>query len=283
MTRPGAEALNKPLFVIGLDREPAGLPFVFSVIIGANGGGSKIAAVVSDQLESVSDLHQFEILDALKVSSVPCKQRQAMNQSNAGDQTVTHPDSLPRTVKFAANICRLSGCSTVQGQHFKRLKQLSDCVTTPIFTRTTQELKTAYSRGLDLFCANVFRDLSRDRLDITKKINKDICVGDNHRQLSRSSFVVRRNSSASFCESEPASDSRVLRRFSRSTSSCKKLSIASASTAENPLCPRRDARARRALRCSGFISTVVLIDPFYMHVHASLSANRTSTSPQEYL
>ena len=46
MTRPGAKALNKPLLIVGIDRKLAGLAFIFSVIIGANDGGSKIAAVV---------------------------------------------------------------------------------------------------------------------------------------------------------------------------------------------------------------------------------------------
>jgi type IV secretory pathway TrbD component len=46
MTRIGAKALNKPLLIVGVDRKLAGLAFIFSVIIGANDGGSKIAAVV---------------------------------------------------------------------------------------------------------------------------------------------------------------------------------------------------------------------------------------------
>lgn len=46
MTRPGAKALNKPLLILGVDRKLAGLAFIFSVIIGANDGGSKIAAIV---------------------------------------------------------------------------------------------------------------------------------------------------------------------------------------------------------------------------------------------
>ena len=46
MTRPGAKALNKPLLIVGIDRKLAGLAFIFSVIIGANDGGSKIAAVI---------------------------------------------------------------------------------------------------------------------------------------------------------------------------------------------------------------------------------------------
>ena len=46
MIRPGAKALNKPLLIVGIDRKLAGLAFIFSVIIGANDGGSKIAAVV---------------------------------------------------------------------------------------------------------------------------------------------------------------------------------------------------------------------------------------------
>jgi type IV secretory pathway TrbD component len=46
MTRPAAKALNKPLLIVGIDRKLAGLAFLFSVVIGANDGGSKIAAVV---------------------------------------------------------------------------------------------------------------------------------------------------------------------------------------------------------------------------------------------
>ena len=46
MTRPASKALNKPLLIVGLDRKLAGLAFILSVIVGANDGGSKIAAVV---------------------------------------------------------------------------------------------------------------------------------------------------------------------------------------------------------------------------------------------
>jgi type IV secretory pathway TrbD component len=46
MTRPTAKALNKPLLIVGLDRKLAGLAFLLSVIVGANDGGSKIAAIV---------------------------------------------------------------------------------------------------------------------------------------------------------------------------------------------------------------------------------------------
>ena len=46
MTRLAAKALNKPLLIVGLDRKLAGLAFLLSVIVGANDGGSKIAAVV---------------------------------------------------------------------------------------------------------------------------------------------------------------------------------------------------------------------------------------------
>jgi type IV secretory pathway TrbD component len=46
VTRPAAKALNKPLLIVGLDRKLAGLAFLLSVIVGANDGGSKIAAVV---------------------------------------------------------------------------------------------------------------------------------------------------------------------------------------------------------------------------------------------
>src|SRR6185437_15129029 len=46
MTRPATKALNKPLLIVGLDRKLASLAFILSVIVGANDGGSKIAAVV---------------------------------------------------------------------------------------------------------------------------------------------------------------------------------------------------------------------------------------------
>jgi len=46
MTKPAAKALNKPLLIVGIDRRLAGLAFLLSVIVGANDGGSKIAAVV---------------------------------------------------------------------------------------------------------------------------------------------------------------------------------------------------------------------------------------------
>ena len=46
MTRPAARALNKPLLIVGIDRKLAGLGFLLSVVVGANDGGSKIAAVV---------------------------------------------------------------------------------------------------------------------------------------------------------------------------------------------------------------------------------------------
>jgi hypothetical protein len=278
MTRPATKALNKPLLIVGLDSKRAGLAFLLSVIVGANDGRSKIAAVVSsDPLRSVSDLQQFKVLDALEMSSVPRKQRQRMSQSNTGNQAVTHADLLPRTVKLAANICRVSGGNVVQRQHDERLDQLADCMTAPIFTSTTQKLKTAHSRRLELICRDVFRNLILHRLDTRKEIDQDIRVGNDHRQLSRSSFVVRRSSSPSFFESDPPSDNRILRRFFLSTPPCKKLSIASPSTAENPFCPRRDARASKALRCSGFISTVVLIYQFYMHVHVDLPVRNTNS------
>jgi type IV secretory pathway TrbD component len=46
MTRPVPKALNKPLLIVGIDRRLAGLAFLFAVIVGANDGGSKIAAVI---------------------------------------------------------------------------------------------------------------------------------------------------------------------------------------------------------------------------------------------
>ncbi|HSU30192.1 MAG TPA: VirB3 family type IV secretion system protein [Bryobacteraceae bacterium] len=42
--RAAARALNKPLLIIGVDRKLAGLAFILSVIIGAN--GSKIFASI---------------------------------------------------------------------------------------------------------------------------------------------------------------------------------------------------------------------------------------------
>jgi type IV secretory pathway TrbD component len=46
MTRPVPKALNKPLLIVGIDRRLAGLAFLFAVIVGANDGGSKVAAIV---------------------------------------------------------------------------------------------------------------------------------------------------------------------------------------------------------------------------------------------
>ncbi|MBV8812471.1 MAG: VirB3 family type IV secretion system protein [Acidobacteriaceae bacterium] len=44
MTRLAARALNKPLLIVGIDRKLAGLAFILSVIVGAN--GSKIVGIV---------------------------------------------------------------------------------------------------------------------------------------------------------------------------------------------------------------------------------------------
>ncbi len=44
MTRPAARALNKPLLIVGIDRKLAGLAFILSVIVGAN--GSRIIGIV---------------------------------------------------------------------------------------------------------------------------------------------------------------------------------------------------------------------------------------------
>jgi type IV secretory pathway TrbD component len=44
MTRLAARALNKPLLIVGIDRKLAGLAFILSVVIGAN--GSRIAGAV---------------------------------------------------------------------------------------------------------------------------------------------------------------------------------------------------------------------------------------------
>src|SRR3954452_25335256 len=109
MTRPGPKALNKPLLIVGVDRKLARLAFILSVSIGANDGGSKIAAVgSSERSRPFSDSQQFEVFNALYMSSIPCKQWKAVSQSDTGNQTVTHPDLLPRTVKLPANICCVS-------------------------------------------------------------------------------------------------------------------------------------------------------------------------------
>ena len=213
-------------------------------------------------------LHQLEVFDALKVRSVPREQRHIVRQSNTSDQTVAHSYLSARTFKFAPNVSRVFGGSTVQRQHAERFKQLTQCATALVCAGTTQKLEAAHSSCLELVRRNIFRNLIGCWLHAGKEINQYISIGDNRRQLSRSSFVSRSNSSRSFFEIEPASENSVLRRFSRSASPCKKLSMASPSTAENPLCPRRDAKASRALRCSGFISTVVRISQFYMHMHA---------------
>lgn len=44
MTRLAARALNKPLLIVGIDRKLAGLAFILSVVVGAN--GSRIAGAV---------------------------------------------------------------------------------------------------------------------------------------------------------------------------------------------------------------------------------------------
>lgn len=46
MTRPASKSINKPLLVLGIDRKLVGLAFLLAVTVGANDGGSKIAAVV---------------------------------------------------------------------------------------------------------------------------------------------------------------------------------------------------------------------------------------------
>lgn len=269
MTRPGAKALNKPLLIVGIDRKAAGLDSILSIDIRAEGCFSELAASASFKpLWPGSGLDQFEVRDPLEMGSVPCKQGQPVSESDPRNQTVSHPDFLPRTVKHAANIRGVSGGSTIKRQHAHALKQLACSMATLVFTSSTQKLETAHSRGLKLVFADEFCDLILHGLDTVKEVNEDICVGDDQRQLSLNSLAVRRNSSASLSESEPPSAKSFLRRFSRSPSPCRKVSIASASTPENPFSPRRDASASSALRCSGFISTVVLMPSFYMHVHA---------------
>jgi ATP-dependent exoDNAse (exonuclease V) alpha subunit len=72
MTRIGAKALNKPLLIVGVDRKLAGLAFIFSVIIGANDGGSKRAqAAVQFARERLGErsaaFEHFEVIrDALR-------------------------------------------------------------------------------------------------------------------------------------------------------------------------------------------------------------------------
>ncbi len=110
---------------------------------------------------------------------------------------------------------------------------------------------------------------SLHRLDADQEVDQHVGISKNYCQLCRSSLTLFRNSSPSFFENDPPRDSRVLRRFSLSTSPCKKLSIASASTTENLFSPRRDANASKAVRCSGFISIVVRISRSYMHMHVA--------------
>jgi hypothetical protein len=45
---------------------------------------------------------------------------------------------------------------------------------------------------------------------------------------------------------------------------------------EIPFCPRRDANASKARWCSGFISIVVRISRFYLHLHAAPARHRQS-------
>lgn len=156
----------------------------------------------------------------------------------------------------------------------KCIDQPSHGLTLRAFVRAAEKLERCHGRGLNLFGLDVFHDLVCHWLGTDQEVDQNVCVSDDHRQFSRSSVAIRLTSSPSFSESEPSSDSKVLRRFSRSTSLFKKLSIASPSTPENPFSPRRDARASKALRCSGFISTVVRIPRFYVHMHVPITLRR---------
>jgi hypothetical protein len=160
-------------------------------------------------------LHQLEVFDALKVRYVPREQRYIVRHSDTSDQTVAHSYLSACTFKFAPNVRRVLGGLTVQRQNAERFKQLTHCVTALVFTGTTQKLEAAHSSCLELVRRNIFCNLIGCWLDACKEINQDISIGDNHRQLSRSSLVSRSNSSRSFFEIEPASDSSVLRRLAK--------------------------------------------------------------------
>ena len=78
MTRLGAKALNKPLLIVGIDRKLAGLAFIFSVIIGGNDGGSKIAAVVL----FVVDVCRWPMAHAQRPEHLPCPEPGAQAQDS---------------------------------------------------------------------------------------------------------------------------------------------------------------------------------------------------------
>ncbi len=58
-------------------------------------------------------LRQLEVFDALKVRSVPREQRHIVRQSNTSDQTVAHSYLSACTFKFAPNVSRVLGGSTI--------------------------------------------------------------------------------------------------------------------------------------------------------------------------
>ena len=95
-----------------------------------------------------------------------------------------------------------------------------------------------------------------------KSTNPSISAG-NQPRLSRRNRVALLRSFASFADNERKTDSSSFRRFARVRSPSRKFSIASARTDEKPFSPRRAASASKALRCSAFISTVVLMNLFY--------------------
>ncbi len=122
--------------------------------------------------------------------------------------------------------------------------------------------KEVIGRGLELFSFDVLRDLIFHRLDAHQKVDQHIRISKDHRQLSRSSLAVFRNSSPSFLESDPPSDSKVLRRLSRSTSPCKKLFDRFTEYCGEPLLP--------AARCQCKQRTTVLRFHFYRCSHTCI-------------
>jgi hypothetical protein len=219
---------------------------------------------------SSADLDQFQEFNALKVGLVPCKQRQAARTNESGNEAVTHADRLTMSFELTSNLCGPPRSLSVKRQHVKCIDQPSHGLTSLAFIRAAEKPERCHGRRLNLFSFDVLHDLVCYRLDTDQQVDQNGCVGNDRRQFSRSSVAIRLASSPSFSESDPSSDSRILRRFSRSASPFKKLSIASPSTPENPFSPRRVAKASKALRCSGFILKVVRIPRFYVHMHVSI-------------
>jgi hypothetical protein len=219
---------------------------------------------------SSADLDQFQVFNALEVGLVSCVQRQAMHENDSGHEAVADSDRLTSQVELPSNFCSPARGVTVKRQHMKCIDQPSHGLAPLAFVRAAEKLERCHGRGLNLCGVDVFHYLVCHWLGTDQEVDQNVCVSLDPRPFSRSSVAIRLASSPSFSESDPSSDSRVLRRFSRSASPSKKLSIASPSTPENPFSPRRDARASKALRCSGFILTVVPIPRFYAHMHVSI-------------